>query len=96
MKFFEKGGVNQIVPPGTIVAYYPQNGDLKSNPVPLGWVVCDGNNGTPDLRGRFLCMYSDDIIPNRNEVKQILKIGIITIGVDMRETRNIQVCLAIN
>ena len=30
---FEKGGVNQLVPPGTIVAYYPRNGDLKSNPV---------------------------------------------------------------
>lgn len=67
---FEKGGVNQLVPPGTIVAYYPRNGDLKSNPVPSGWVVCDGNNGTPDLRGRFLRMYSDDMIPNRNEIKQ--------------------------
>lgn len=22
--------------------------------IPSGWVICDGNNGTPDLRGRFI------------------------------------------
>ena len=22
--------------------------------VPVGWALCDGNNGTPDLRGRFI------------------------------------------
>ena len=22
--------------------------------VPVGWVLCDGTNGTPDLRGRFI------------------------------------------
>ena len=22
--------------------------------VPIGWALCDGNNGTPDLRGRFI------------------------------------------
>jgi microcystin-dependent protein len=58
---FEKGGVNQLIPPGTIVAYYPRNGNLSANPVPSGWVICDGNNGTPDLRGRFLRMYSDSM-----------------------------------
>lgn len=24
------------------------------NSIPPGWVICDGNNGTPDLRDRFL------------------------------------------
>lgn len=22
--------------------------------IPAGWALCDGNNGTPDLRGKFL------------------------------------------
>jgi len=22
--------------------------------IPAGWVICDGNNGTPDLTGRFI------------------------------------------
>tara|TARA_Y100000591_G_scaffold264362_1_gene237746 strand:- start:3214 stop:4053 length:840 start_codon:yes stop_codon:yes gene_type:complete len=32
---------------GTIAAYYGVN-------APDGWVVCDGQNGTPDLRGKFV------------------------------------------
>jgi microcystin-dependent protein len=28
------------------------NGNI--NEIPSGWVLCDGNNGTPDLRGRFV------------------------------------------
>lgn len=27
--------------------------------IPSGWVLCDGNNGTPDLRGRFILGKSD-------------------------------------
>lgn len=31
---------------------------------PSGWALCDGNNGTPDLRGRFVLSstYSNDVI----------------------------------
>ena len=36
-------------PEGTILPY---TGDLAK--IPRGWVLCDGTNGTPDLRGRFL------------------------------------------
>ena len=35
------------IPTGTIVAY---NGDIA----PVGWAVCDGTGGTPDLRDRFI------------------------------------------
>lgn len=35
-----------LIPRGVIVAFY---GD-----VPAGWLLCDGTNGTPDLRGRFV------------------------------------------
>jgi microcystin-dependent protein len=37
-----------LLPKGTIIAWYGQN------LIPDGWVICDGNNGTPDLRNKFL------------------------------------------
>lgn len=36
-------------PIGSIVSY---NGDI--NDIPNGWLICDGNNGTPDLSDRFI------------------------------------------
>ncbi|MBK6426680.1 MAG: tail fiber protein [Blastocatellia bacterium] len=36
------------IPPGSIVAW------SKKDAIPDGWAVCNGENGTPDLRGRFL------------------------------------------
>lgn len=38
---------NDLVPRGTIVMW---SGDT----IPGGWIICDGNNGTPDLRNRFV------------------------------------------
>jgi hypothetical protein len=37
------------VPSHSIVAWYSTSG-----PIPNGWVVCDGKNGTPDLTDRFI------------------------------------------
>ena len=37
---------NQM-PKGIIAAW-------TTNDAPAGWALCDGNNGTPDLRGRFI------------------------------------------
>lgn len=39
-----------IIPKGTIVMW---TGD-PANSMPKGWALCDGQNGTPDLRGRFI------------------------------------------
>lgn len=41
--------VNAGVPVGTIVAFAGALGDIPAN-----WFICDGTNGTPDLRDRFV------------------------------------------
>jgi hypothetical protein len=40
-------GTFNLLPTGTIVMW-------GKNEIPDGWVECDGSNGTPDLRGRFI------------------------------------------
>jgi microcystin-dependent protein len=46
-KVQEKG--RDLIPKGVIVMW---NGSTQS--IPSGWALCNGNNGTPDLRGRFI------------------------------------------
>jgi len=56
-----------ILPPGSIIIW-------NKKIIPTGWVLCDGQNNTPDLRGRFVLGTgknpgSDDAgraFPNRN------------------------------
>ena len=43
-------GVNQYMVPSGIITMW--SGALTS--IPDGWVLCDGNNNTPDLRNRFV------------------------------------------
>jgi len=40
-------GTFNLLPTGLIVAF-------NSATAPKGWTLCDGTNGTPDLRGRFI------------------------------------------
>jgi microcystin-dependent protein len=47
------GSLN-IVPKGSIIAF-------NSDKAPEGWALCNGQNGTPDLRGRFIRMASADL-----------------------------------
>jgi len=47
-----RGSFNYL-PKGTIVAF---NGKVA----PVGWALCDGKNGTPDLRGRFIYGYGNN------------------------------------
>lgn len=44
----------QLFPQGVIFSWYATSGS-----VPDGWAVCDGSNGTPDLRDRFQMGVSD-------------------------------------
>ena len=43
------GGAGSSVPSGGIILW-----SGATNAIPSGWVLCDGNNGTPDLRDRFV------------------------------------------
>ncbi|NOQ74239.1 MAG: hypothetical protein GQ574_19680 [Crocinitomix sp.] len=40
---------NSLVPMGVVVMW-----SGNTNNIPLGWAMCNGKNGTPDLRGRFV------------------------------------------
>ena len=40
------------------------SGSLVS--IPPGWVICDGNNGTPDLRNRFVVGAGDTYAVDAN------------------------------
>lgn len=50
-----KGTYAYAVPPGAIIMW---SGDPVK--LPAGWNLCDGTNGTPDLRGRFIVGYGND------------------------------------
>ena len=43
--------IKDAIPPGIILAYYSLTTPATA---PEGWVICDGTNSTPDLRGRFI------------------------------------------
>jgi len=38
------------LPKNSIIAWYSKDTER----LPTGWVICNGKNGTPDLRGKFL------------------------------------------
>lgn len=44
----------KAVPVGAIMMWAGAIGDI-----PTGWKLCDGNNGTPDLRSKFIVGYND-------------------------------------
>jgi microcystin-dependent protein len=43
---------NGPIPAGGVIMWSGNVGDI-----PTGWALCDGTNGTPDLRGRFIVGY---------------------------------------
>ncbi|NEO56480.1 MAG: hypothetical protein F6K54_27420, partial [Okeania sp. SIO3B5] len=46
---YYQGHPGHLVPTGAIMMWSGTESDI-----PQGWALCDGTNGTPDLRGRFL------------------------------------------
>lgn len=53
---------NSFVPEGMISMWAG-----AINEIPAGWKLCDGDNGTPDLTGRFIVGYKSNVI-DYNEV----------------------------
>src|SRR3990167_9262011 len=45
----QNGNVGYLIPAGIIVSW---SGTIAN--IPSGWILCDGSNGTPDLRSRFV------------------------------------------
>lgn len=43
------------LPIGSIIMWYKSTGEI-----PAGWRICDGNDGTPDLRGKYVVGISGD------------------------------------
>lgn len=54
----EAAPAGSIVPTGGIIIW-----SGASDAVPEGWALCDGSQGTPDLRGRFVLGSSDNYTP---------------------------------
>lgn len=67
-----------LVPKGIIVMW---SGEPSA--IPAGWALCDGTNGTPDLRGRFVVGYDnreaatpkDLVYPDNKNVKNYGAVG---------------------
>lgn len=56
--------VSMFLPRGMIMAWYPPTATigqpLSALSPPPGWAICNGQNNTPDLRGRFILMGTQD------------------------------------
>ena len=52
-------GIPDGVPSGSIAVWMGSKATI-----PIGWILCDGNNGTPDLQNRFpKCVPNDSTEP---------------------------------
>jgi hypothetical protein len=58
-----------ILPPGSVIMWAGAPED-----VPAGWRICDGSNGTPDLRNRFVLGAGDNDIGDTGGRKVIAEI----------------------
>jgi len=56
VKDLQVDGVSNLTPKGGIIAWAPTVANIENGVLipPPTWALCDGSNGTPDLRGRFI------------------------------------------
>ena len=55
-RFYDQTGY--VMPPGGIIMW-----SGAANAIPQGWALCNGTNGTPDLRNRFIVGAGDEYNP---------------------------------
>jgi hypothetical protein len=46
--------IGTTIPTGTVLAYAGTQAEFKKANCDNDWAICDGTNGTPDLRGYFI------------------------------------------
>ena len=61
---------SESIPKGTIMIY---KGD--PNNIPSGWNFCDGNNNTPDLRGKIILGFNPEENKDANRVSNQLDLS---------------------
>ncbi len=72
------GNMNSIAfPRGMIMAYYGSIGTI-----PSGWALCNGSQGTPDLRGRFIL----GVNPNNDKLESLTAREMNTTGGEEKVT----------
>ncbi|TAL62214.1 MAG: hypothetical protein EPN85_03185 [Bacteroidetes bacterium] len=59
---------NGSVPSGSIIMWY-------GAAPPAGWAICDGSNGTPDLRGRFVVGSGTNANPAPGDINPTYTVG---------------------
>jgi len=64
VKNLDVTGALNILPRGVVVAW------KGTHVAPAGWALCDGNNGTPDLRGRFIFGAGQDSLDSTGGVRE--------------------------
>ncbi len=70
-----------LVPTGTIMAY---NGTTAPN----GWVLCDGTNGTPNLKGRFILGAGSNAGLSTRTLGQTGGVETVTLGINQIPAHN--------
>jgi hypothetical protein len=65
----ETNKLNNLFSKGMIIAWY---GEIDK--IPENWTICDGTNGTPDLRNRFIIGSSEKINFGTNGGKSSIKL----------------------
>ncbi len=68
-------GTFNLLPKGVIVAW-------SGSTPPAGWTLCDGQNGTPDLRGRFILGYGQGSGLSNRDLNATGGVETVTLTVD--------------
>lgn len=63
-----KGNFGAVHFPKGMIMWWYGDGTLQN--IPQGWALCDGKNGTPDLRGRFVLGANPNAAKNSFTVRE--------------------------